>query len=229
MLNILATGFGYHADFISGWESNFLQSAVEQCTNDSGLLSDCPIFTLQTEDVQRKCSMPVPPALASEKLTGVIGDSLPGNVVIQYGPGPAIGNKPATESTLVPVPSVGYSAGTTASASAYLPGGVFKENPTSTPEVNALAVQEPSSTSTSTPTPTPTPIPTPSDPPVPEGYTLLRTDYVTNGHVVSKVVIIETVEYVQVATETVTVTATFGGEKARRELVHLHRHRHGSH
>jgi hypothetical protein len=47
--------------------------------------------------------------------------------------------------------------------------------------------------------------------------------------VVSKIVVIETVEYVMLATETVTVTATFGAEKARRELHHLHRHQHGSH
>ncbi|KAL2257868.1 hypothetical protein VTK26DRAFT_9068 [Humicola hyalothermophila] len=201
-------GFGYHADFISGWDEKFLQAAVEQCTNPSGKISDCPIFTLQSEADQRKCKMNMPPMAASEKLTGIIGDSLPGGVVIHYGPGPAVG-KPAPEPTHVPVPSVGYSAGVPASSGEYLPGAVFKEVPSETPET--------------------TPAPTPSDPPIPEGYSAIRTDYVTNGNVVSKIVVIETVEYVMMSTETVTVTATYGAQQARREVNHLHRHRHGAH
>ncbi|KAK4043458.1 hypothetical protein C8A01DRAFT_43585 [Parachaetomium inaequale] len=208
------SGFGYHGDFISGWDENLLQAAVEQCTNGSGLLSDCPLFTLISADEQRKCKIPAPPMIASEKLAGIIGNVLPGGVEIQYGPAPAVHKKPeiALPSISLPAPNV-------------LPGGVFQEQPTSTPEVQEV----PEPTSTSTPTPTPTPIP--SDPPVPEGYELVRTDYVTNGNVVSKIVVIETVEYVMVATETVTVTATPGADKARREVqhLHLHRHRHGAH
>ncbi|SPQ21806.1 1e5b89b2-c560-44a7-86f9-02cf282cf716 [Thermothielavioides terrestris] len=185
-------GYGYHGDFMSGWDANFLQEAVDQCTNLSGRVQDCPIFTLQTEDQQRQCKLTVPSALANEKVTGMIGNSLPGGVAIQLGPGPAIGNNPQTESASIPVPTVGY-----------------------TPEQHSSL--------------TPSPTPTPSDPPVPAGYQLVRTDYVTNGNVVSKIVVIETVEYVMVATETVTVTATGGAEKSRRQLLHLHQHRHGSH
>lgn len=203
---------------------------MEQCTASSGMVQDCPLFTILSEDEQRKCKMPTPPMIASEKLAGVIGDALPGGVAIQYGPGPAIGN-PApslaiaaaapSEAASADAPSVDAPAPTSAEEFTGLPGGVFQEAPTSTAEVNAQA--EPS------PEPTPTPTPTPSDPPVPAGYELLRTDYVTNGNVVSKIVVIETVEYVMLATETVTVTATFGAEKARRELHHLHRHNHRSH
>lgn len=148
--------------------------------------------------------------IASEVVTGIIGDSLPGGVEIHYGPGPAIG-KPKTKPTHVPVPSVGYSAGATATDSRYLPGGVFKEDPTSTEKS------------------TPTITPTPSEPPVPEGYEVIRTDYITDGNTVSKIVVIETVEYVMMSTETATVTATASGQKARRQMLHLHRHRRGSH
>lgn len=202
-------------------------------------MQDCPLFNLQTEDQQRQCKLKVPPTLASEKVTGMIGDSLPGGVVVQYGPGPAIGNKPQTQSVAVPVPTVTYTPGTTVTGSDYLPGGVFKETPTSSPSrgVNALVAQASSSTSsTSSPPPPPPPPPpattakpTTSDAPPPAGYELVRTDFVTNGNVVSKIVVIETVEYVMMTTETVTVTATFGGDKARRQLHHLHQHRRGSH
>ncbi|KAL2019650.1 hypothetical protein VTK56DRAFT_9465 [Thermocarpiscus australiensis] len=248
-------GFGYHGDFISGWDSNFLQAAVDQCTNGSGKVSDCPLFTLQSEDEQRQCKLKLPTMLADEKTTGIIGDSLPGGVLIQYGPEPATINVPASQPTTAPVSSVGSSAAITVSSS-HLPGGVFKEtatssaeisppSSTSTAEFNALAeppststaefnaLAQPSSTSTAEVNalaqPSPTPTPTPSDPPVPEGYEIVRTDYVTNGNTVSKIVVIETVEYVMVATETVTVTATFGADKVRRALHHIHRHRNGAH
>lgn len=211
------SGFGYHGDFISGWDSGFLQAAVEQCTNPSGMVQDCPLFTILSQDQQRSCKMPTPPMIANEKLAGVIGNSLPGGVVIQYGPGPAIGNKaPSINIAVAAAPSP------TAEDPAQLPGGVFQEAPTST-AAEVTAQEEPS------PPPTPTPTPTPSDAPVPEGYDLVRTDYVTNGNTVSKIVVIETVEYVMMTTEVVTVTATFGADKARRELHHLRRRHHGSH
>ncbi|KAK4191702.1 hypothetical protein QBC35DRAFT_295953 [Podospora australis] len=228
-------GFGYHGDFISGWDEDFLQNAVNTCTNKSGKISDCPLFTLIDEDTQRECKMKVPSFLAKEKVDGFVGKSLPGNVVVQYGPEPAVANpRPAASQATshVPVPTVSYQPGVT---SLNLPGGVFKEKPTSTTseeqvKISALAAPAPEpeseSETSSTPSPTPAPAPIPSDPPVPEGYELVRTEYHTNGKVVSKVIVIETVQYVTLTTETLTVTATLGAGNARRELNHLHRHRH---
>ncbi len=210
--NFSSLGYGYHGDFISGWDADFLQAAVEQCTDGSGMVQACPLFTVLSEDEQRKCRMTLPPSVANEKVTGIIGESLPGGLAIAYGPGPAV-----VAQAVQPAPEP-------ASTSAGLPGGVFKELPSETPQINALGAADTPSSS-----PTPTPTPTPSDPPVPAGYELLRTDYVTNGNVVSKIVVIETVEYVMMATETVTVTSTFGADKARRELHHLHGRRHGMH
>lgn len=225
-------GFGYHGDFISGWDEDFLQVAVNTCTNDSGKISDCAPFTLLDEFKQQQCKMKTPGFLAGDKVDGFVGNSLPGGVAVQYGPEPAVSH-PAPAKTQptshVAVPTVSYEPGVT---SLSLPGGVFKEKPTSTTseeevKQSALAVPEPE-LETSSPSPTPTPAPVPSDAPVPEGYELVRTEYITNGKVVSKIVVIETVkyEYLIKATETVTVTATLAAEKARRELNHLHRHRH---
>ncbi|KAK4103983.1 hypothetical protein N658DRAFT_420519 [Parathielavia hyrcaniae] len=228
-------GFGYHADFMSGWDSEFLQAAVEQCTHPSGMLEDCPLFTIISQDQQRQCKMEAPAMLASEKVMGIIGDSLPGGVAIQYGPEPAVGgNNAHTVPVSVAVPTISYTPGITASDGVHLPGGVFQESPTSTSVSSSSSSAEAEVNALAEPSPSPTPTPTPSDPPVPEGYELLRTDYVTNGNVVSKIVVIETVEYVMMTTEIVTVTATPGVDKARREAHlhqhhHHHQHRHGLH
>jgi hypothetical protein len=197
------------------------------------MIQDCPLFTILSEDQQRQCKMNPPEMLASEKLTGIIGDSLPGGVVIQYGPGPATGGHDAqTVPVSVPVPTVSYAPGTTVSDGNYLPGGVFKESPTSSSIESPTSSAEAEVNALNAPSPSPTPSPTPSDPPVPEGYELVRTDYVTNGNVVSKIVVIETVEYVMMTTEVVTVTVTPSVGNVRREA-HLHRHRlvhgHGLH
>jgi hypothetical protein len=214
MLRLFILGFGYHGDFISGWDEKFLQAAVEQCTNPSGNMADCPLFTIQSQADQVKCKMAPPPMVASEKLSGIIGTSLPGNVKISRGPEPAGHNAPAP-----PPPAPSVETGNQHAAvpgENKLPGGVFKEVPTSSPEAPPPAP------------PTPTPAPVPSDPPVPEGYELVRTEYVTNGGVVSKIVVIETVTYVMLASETVTVTATVPVAEKRHAHQHLARHRRGS-
>ncbi|KAL2179084.1 uncharacterized protein P884DRAFT_276164 [Thermothelomyces heterothallicus CBS 202.75] len=209
-------GFGYHGDFISGWDEDHLQAAVDQCTASSGKISDCPLFTILSEQEQKECRMPTPPMIASEKLSGLIGDTLPGNVPIAYGPEPANYKKPLPD----PLPAL------SSIVDNILPGGVFQEKQTS-----ISTSEEPTSTPTTTPTTTATP--TPSEPPVPEGYELVRTDYVTNGNVVSKIVVIETVSTVMLETATVTVTATRTADIERREVhrhQHLHhRHHHGLH
>jgi hypothetical protein len=42
-----ATGYGNHADFLTGWDVNFLQSAINTCTNLNGKIESCPLFTLK--------------------------------------------------------------------------------------------------------------------------------------------------------------------------------------
>ena len=42
-------GFGYHGDFISGWDVNILQAAINNCTNLDGEISDCRLFDVITD------------------------------------------------------------------------------------------------------------------------------------------------------------------------------------
>ena len=69
------TGYGFHGDFFNGWETAALQKAIDTCTDDSGNLSDCPVFnTLFSNDQCQACK--IPPSV-NEKVTGVL-PALPG-------------------------------------------------------------------------------------------------------------------------------------------------------
>ncbi|KAF2091052.1 hypothetical protein K490DRAFT_2249, partial [Saccharata proteae CBS 121410] len=79
------TGYGYHGDFMSGWNETFLQEAVETCTNLSGEIDDCPLFDIQTEADTQTCQFEVPQALAHDNCEGP-RKGLCGNNPIQSGP-----------------------------------------------------------------------------------------------------------------------------------------------
>lgn len=82
------TGYGYHGDFIQGWQSGFLEQAMTGCTNPSGQVQDCPVFDLQSNDDAATCQFPVPSAIKNENpffnLHGLLGE-----VPIQHGPAQA--------------------------------------------------------------------------------------------------------------------------------------------
>ncbi|KAJ4293594.1 hypothetical protein N0V90_008877 [Kalmusia sp. IMI 367209] len=84
------TGCGYHGDFLNGWSTDILGNAIQQCTNPSGLLSDCPVFELQTEDDGSKCEIKMPEELAADNCASP-ADGLCGNVPVQHGPEYATG------------------------------------------------------------------------------------------------------------------------------------------
>ncbi|KKK17434.1 hypothetical protein P175DRAFT_0532474 [Aspergillus ochraceoroseus IBT 24754] len=79
------TGYGYHGDFMHGWEPGVLQKAVKTCTNPSGQVSDCPVFDLQSDLESALCTFDVPEILKHEDVTRVKG-SLPNKVAIEWGP-----------------------------------------------------------------------------------------------------------------------------------------------
>src|SRR4051794_29970596 len=116
-----------------GWEQNFLQQAVDTCTSPSGEIEDCPIFNIQSEATQNQCKMKMPSAAANEKVTGKIGMSLPGDVLIQYGPGPATAKTQPSPISPVVAPTASPPAATG------LPGQVFLTKTSSTPAAAVTA------------------------------------------------------------------------------------------
>ncbi|KAI9047200.1 hypothetical protein LZ554_008654 [Drepanopeziza brunnea f. sp. 'monogermtubi'] len=87
------TGFGYHADFMTGWDVDVLQRAVDTCTNLSGMIQDCPVFDIQSDDESQECKIELPEELENEEVMEDL-DSMPGKPVIASGPGYAAGSKP---------------------------------------------------------------------------------------------------------------------------------------
>lgn len=79
------TGYGYHGDFMHGWEQDVLEEAVKKCTNPSGLVEDCPVFNIQSEAEQMKCKSEVPSILENEAVD-LCTDGLPNGLGIQWGP-----------------------------------------------------------------------------------------------------------------------------------------------
>lgn len=85
------TGYGYHGDFIAGWEEGVLEAAINNpyCTGTpsdpgSGLQENCPVFKLQSSYLATQCKMEVPEALQNDTID--FAQALPGNVLIQAGP-----------------------------------------------------------------------------------------------------------------------------------------------
>ncbi|PYH90916.1 hypothetical protein BO71DRAFT_461155 [Aspergillus ellipticus CBS 707.79] len=98
------TGYGYHGDFIYGWENGYLQRAVDQCTDLSGRVEDCPVFDLQSEYDQGQCTFPVPEELKDEDVYLHKG-GLPNNIAIEYGPAYASPVKYTTPGHAAPTPT----------------------------------------------------------------------------------------------------------------------------
>ncbi|KAI0459952.1 hypothetical protein F5B21DRAFT_203547 [Xylaria acuta] len=251
------TGFGYHGDFMAGWDQSFLQEAIDTCTNDSGELSDCGLFTsngpLLSEDEQRDCKFKTPLLLAAENAAAKIMTELPGGVQIQDGPESATppsgplgqltslisdvfgGNTPTT-TTSSSIPPSTFSTSTPATSSEIQSGGAFIENPTSAtpsaPDLGIAAVSTTtsfSSTSTSIlPTTTSAPQFT-SEPGV--SYEVVSTQTITGADLVQEIVWMQPVVYV---TEESVTTVTIPGpapQKVRKARDHVlqHRHNHGHH
>jgi hypothetical protein len=85
------TGYGLHADFMTGWDRSVLSRAVDQCTANSGVIEDCPVFQnegrFNADADMNSCAAPNP--LPSEPILGVVVPYLPGCVAVTDGPAPA--------------------------------------------------------------------------------------------------------------------------------------------
>jgi hypothetical protein len=87
-----STGYGLHGDFLNGWDNSVLSRAVAQCTANSGVIEDCPVFKNEgrfTDDsVMNSCAAKNP--LPEEQTgPGALLSHLPGCVAVTDGPAPA--------------------------------------------------------------------------------------------------------------------------------------------
>lgn len=208
-----------HADFITGWDRDFLQQAVNTCTNPSGRIEDCPLFNVVSQAEATSCQLDstLPETLQLENVFGPAIE-LPGNVKITFGEGEEL--PPVEEpvpTTNGEQPTLAYTAGEKPTDPARpLPGQVFKESskeagapaPTSAPSAPVAAAAAAAET-------TEAPEPTPS---------FYSTQYVTDGNTVSKILWEEELVYVtEYAEQTATVTAP--ANKRRRSHLHGHARR----
>lgn len=219
-------GCGYHADFINGWNVDTLQAAVDQCTNLSGRVEDCPVFSgsLQSEPKMGTCEIQkMPSTLEADDCVGPT-KGLCGDVPVQYGPGyanplgplsPLLPGSPDKTSSLVissaPVPTQSY-----APARSEGPGGVsvynVKPSPAPKPEPapapapapapkpvepqNVPVVEKPAP---APPAPIVTPAPAKPEGAANPGKIIGTSSYTSNG--IEYVVAIEEVEVIVYVTE----------------------------
>ncbi|EKV14697.1 hypothetical protein PDIG_31500 [Penicillium digitatum PHI26] len=230
------TGYGYHGDFMQAWEEGVLQQAIEVCTSETGIVNDCPVFDIQSDDEQRQCHFPVPSVIKDENCYMHDG-GLPGGMAIQWGPEPA-SMKPGAAST------------TTANSSALPTSSVAGSSTDPNTLLNnapvpSTAEAATSFASTSTPSPAPTPVTSTIVDPVIEEIIYMQREVVVycdgNGDTCSTstgpprtvssttTTIMETstpVSYVKKNTVPEPVEPEQAAGHARRNLHHHHGHAH---
>ena len=80
------TGYGFHGDFMNGWDAATLNAAVKQCLvqNESGVTEQCTVFQKSFDDkASSNCPMAAP--LFAEQVDGIL-PALPGCNPVRGGP-----------------------------------------------------------------------------------------------------------------------------------------------
>lgn len=80
------TGYGFHGDFINGWDNSVLTSALASCAQGpagSGQISDCPPLSEVNTKELKNC--PERPAIINEPVKGLL-KKLPGCNPVTSGP-----------------------------------------------------------------------------------------------------------------------------------------------
>ncbi|GAM82547.1 hypothetical protein ANO11243_005290 [Dothideomycetidae sp. 11243] len=83
------TGYGFHGDFMNGWDAAIQEQAVANCLTEGGdgSIQACPVLNSNdVNEMEQNC--PEQPSQVLEQVTGLI-DKLPGCVNITYGPNSA--------------------------------------------------------------------------------------------------------------------------------------------
>ncbi|KAF7887425.1 hypothetical protein EAF00_009719 [Botryotinia globosa] len=110
------TGYGFHGDFVNGWDVPTLQRAVNECTDESGVIEKCPVFKLTTNEVANGCR--VPPSV-HEQTSGVLS-KLPGCNEVQNGPENASPQSGCGATTTIGTPMWPYTDVTKSKSFAYM-------------------------------------------------------------------------------------------------------------
>lgn len=156
------TGYGYHGDFMHGWDQDVLEAAVKKCTNPSGMIEDCDLFDIQSESDQLQCKSELPGVLENEAVD-LCTDGLPNGLGVQWGPEYAYPISYTTSSA-----SAEATAGLSASLGLSLDvGGFFSgifhgHDSTSSPAASAAEPTSSAEPSSSSAEPTSTPVSSPS-------------------------------------------------------------------
>lgn len=82
------TGYGFHGDFMNGWDPDVLQDAIDTCMiNDAdpdGTIDECPIL-IESDSTEAGLNCPAQPLEIVEAVHGML-DKLPGCIVVTSGP-----------------------------------------------------------------------------------------------------------------------------------------------
>ncbi|KAH9811722.1 hypothetical protein Tdes44962_MAKER05870 [Teratosphaeria destructans] len=97
------TGFGFHADFLNGWNITALTEAIDQCIInnqlESGVVDYCPPLEIYNTDGAGTICPPRAPEI-NETVTGTL-DKLPGCITVVYGPDSATSADTTCNSSVV--------------------------------------------------------------------------------------------------------------------------------
>ncbi|RDA90227.1 hypothetical protein CP533_1081 [Ophiocordyceps camponoti-saundersi (nom. inval.)] len=208
-----STGYGYHGDFMMGWDEAFLQKAVDTCTNPSGRIEDCPLFDVVDKSEACQCALEsLPASVQDEDVKGPMA-RLPGgrdNHEIKEKPGYA-----------GPVPTLKYTPGhKPTDPAAPLPGDVFKQKQHAEAAAMMMNAEQ-------APAPVQTPPPAATTP-VADTKSYYSTQYITNGNVVSKILLEAQTVYVSQYGDQAAATPAAKPDAAahRRRAVHMYQHAH---
>ena len=233
---------------MTGWESaDFLQNAVDTCTNASGEIEDCALFNIQSDDTAAQCTFDAPDNISEDNPEGP-RDGLPIGIPIQSGPSYAseysvlsAGQTGAATSTSkqhkssstaessAVVPTLTYSSATASITDKYGGGILVVSTQDGSEAAYGAASSEPSSyvaSSSAAATPVSADSTVTIAPSASDAYggdvNIVATSYITqNGQVVE--MLIQEVDVTVTATATATAIATPNAKNRRHLDQHQHR------
>ncbi|GAO18511.1 hypothetical protein UVI_02054530 [Ustilaginoidea virens] len=211
------TGYSYHGDFVTGWDTPFLQRAIDTCTNPSGRIEDCPLFNVVDQETATSCKLKpsLPQLLFGEDVIGPMA-KLPGGIPVG---GCACSNSYLSPCSSVPTSSVTTSSATTSAASS----SATTSSTTSSTTISSVTTSFVTASSVGAPSVNPTTT-TPPSSATPSYYS---TQYITDGNVVTEILWEESYVTVIYTGGSPAATAAPPARRKLRRRAARHGHLHG--